>query len=335
MGSSVTRYVIAPLFRLLTSLVALAALGAAHHACAQAGAYPIKPIRVLIPFGPGSATDIIARLVTDEMRPSLGQSFIIENRAGANGFIAAEAAAKAPADGYTLFVTASTTHSTNPSLFKKLPYDPVKDFAPIGGLMQAYYTVTVNNDLPVRTLGELIAYLKANEGKTSFGWGATVSQLSGVSFLKRIGAKATGVPYKSSPQAVVDLIGGQLTFMVQDITTALAHVKGNRFRALAVTSPQRIAEMPNVPTMEEAGLPGFAAETWVGMYAPAGTPEPIVARLSSALQVAVRSDVVKQKMTACCSSTPFPSTPAQFGEYVAKDRAYWAERIREAGIQPE
>ena len=134
---------------------------------------------------------------------------------------------------------------------------------------------------------------------------------------------------------MVDLIGGQLTFVVQDITTALAHVKGNRFRALAVTSPQRIPEMPNVPTMEEAGLPGFSAETWVGMYAPAATPEPIIARLSSSLQAAVRSDVVKQKMATCCSSTPFPSTPSQFGEYVAKDRAYWAERIREAGIQPE
>jgi tripartite-type tricarboxylate transporter receptor subunit TctC len=335
MGFSVTGFGITPIIRLFVLLAALATCGIATESHAQGGTYPSKPIRVLIPFGPGSATDIIARLVTDEMRQAMGQTFLIENRAGANGFIAAEAAAKAPADGYTLFVTASTTHSTNPSLFKKLPYDPVKDFAPVGGLMQAYYTVTVNNDLPVKTLGELIAYLKANEGKTSFGWGATVSQLSGVSLLKRIGATATGVPYKSSPQAVVDLIGGQLTFVVQDITTALAHVKGNRVRALAVTSPQRIPDMPNVPTMEEAGLPGFTAETWIGMYAPAATPGPIIARLSSALQAAVKSDVVKQKMTSCCSSTPFPSTPAQFSEYVAKDRAYWAERIKEAGIQPE
>ena len=297
--------------------------------------YPSKPIKAIIPFGPGSATDVIARIVTDEMSQSLGQPIVIENRAGANGFIAAEIAAKSPADGYTVFVTASTTHSTNPHLFKRLPYDPVKDFTPVGGMIHAYYTIVVNNSVPAKTLPEFIAYLKANEKSTSYGWGATVAQIAAGDFLKRIGATSNGVPYKSSPQAMTDLIGGQLTFMVQDITTALAQVKGNRFRALAVTSPKRISEMPNVPTMEEAGLPGFEAETWVGMYAPAGTPEAVLQRLSTALQAALSKPSVSQKITDCCSAIPFPSTRTQFGEFVAKDRAAWGERIKAGGFQPE
>jgi tripartite-type tricarboxylate transporter receptor subunit TctC len=323
--------------RALHSAAACSVLGGlalAGPAMAQ-GTFPNKPIRAIIPFGPGSATDLIARIVTDDMRQALGQPFLVDNRAGANGFIAAEAAAKSTADGYTVFVTATTTHSTNPSLFKKLPYDPVKDFTPVGGMVRAYYTITVNNDVPVKTLPEFITWLKANEKTSSYGWGATVSQVASADFLRRVGATSNGVPYKSSPQAMTDLIGGQLNFMTQDITTAVGQVKANRFRALAVTSPQRIPEMPNVPTMAEAGLPGFEAETWIGMFAPAGTPEPVLERLSTALQNAVKNPTVAQKITACCSAITFSTTRAQFGEYVAKDRASWTERIKAAGIHPE
>jgi tripartite-type tricarboxylate transporter receptor subunit TctC len=304
-------------------------------AMAEGGAFPTRQIRTVVPFGPGSATDLIARIVTEDMRQTLGQPFIVENRAGANGFIAAEIVAKAPPDGYTVLVTATTTQSTNPSLFKKLPYDPVKDFAPVGGMVRAYYTITVNNDVPVKTLPEFISYLKANPNKTSYGWGATVSQVAAADFLQRIGAVSNGVPYKSSPQAMTDLIGGQINFMIQDITTAVTQVKSNRFRALAVTSPQRIPDMPNVPTMAEAGLPGFEAETWIGMLAPAGTPEPVLEQLNSALQKAVRNPAVAKKITECCSAIAFPTSRAEFTAYLARDRAAWAERIKAAGIPPE
>ncbi|MGE3926386.1 MAG: Bug family tripartite tricarboxylate transporter substrate binding protein [Lautropia sp.] len=320
--------------RRMASCVLVACIAFAGSVMAQ-DAYPTKSIRAIIPFGPGSSTDIIGRIVAEDLGKKLGQAVVVENKPGANGFIAAEMAAKAPADGYTVFITATTTHSTNPYLFKKLPYDPLKDFAPVGGLMKGYYTIIVNNDIPVKTLSELIAYLKANENTTSYGWGATVSQLSAAYFLKRIGATSNGVPYKSSPQAMTDLTGGRLTFMVQDLTSSLAQIKSERFRALAVTLPHRVPDLPDVPTMAEAGMPGFKAETWIGMYVPSGTPAPVIERLSSALREVVSKPEIAQKFTTCCSASVFPSTAQEFADYVAEDRAGWAEHIKSAGIQPE
>lgn len=297
--------------------------------------YPSKPIRVVVPFAAGSATDIMARSATDELRGVLGQTFLIENRVGANGFIAAENVARSAPDGYTLFVTASTTHSTNPHLFKKLPYDPVKDFTPVGGMMEAFYTMVVHKDLPVNTLQELAGWLKANSAKASYGWGGTISQLGGFAFLQRIGVNATGVPYKSSPQAMTDLIGGQLSFIMQDVTTALAHVRGGRVKALSVTASRRIPALATVPTMAEAGFPDFPLATWVGMYAPANTPPAIVNKVNAALNTVLRGTVVGPRMDACCSAMMFPTTPVEFGEYVRKDRELWGQRIAAAGIQPE
>ena len=298
-------------------------------------AYPSKPVKVIIPFGPGSATDIVARTVAEELRVELGEPFIVDNRAGANGFIAAEAVARAAPDGYTLFITSSTTHSTNPSLFKKLPYDPVKDFIPIGGIIEAYYVLTVPKELPVSTVSELVSWLKANPNNASYGWGATVSQITGATFLKRVGATATGVAYKSSPQAVIDLIGGRLTFIFQDVTTGLAHIKAGRVKALAVTSPSRIPELSDLPAVAEAGLPNFGAATYVGMLAPAGTPEPIIARLSNVLQKILKKPAVAQRMENCCSARMFLSTPAEFEDYLKRDRADWAKKISDAGIEPQ
>lgn len=302
---------------------------------AQSPSYPDKPIRAILPFGAGSGTDVMARIVTDEMRLRLGQPFVIEPRPGANGFIAAEMAAKATPDGYTVFITSSTTHSTNPSLFKKLPYDPVKDFAPVGGLVHALYAIAVSNELPVRTLSELTSWLKANPDKASYGWGATISQLGAISYLNRINATAASIPYKSSPQALTDLIGGRLTFMVMDLTSGMPHIKGNRVRALAITAPQRLPEIGNVPTLPEAGMSGFQLPSWIGMYVPAGTPEFVVQKLNTALQDTLRSPSVAKRISDCCSALPFASTPEQFGEFVAKDRALWATRIAAAGIQAE
>jgi tripartite-type tricarboxylate transporter receptor subunit TctC len=204
---------------------------------AQAQAWPNKPMRVVVPFGPGSATDIVARTVGDELRVELGQPLLIDNRAGANGFIAAEAVARAAPDGYVLLASTNTIHSTNQFLFKKLPYDPVKDFIPVGGMHRGYYLLIVSGTMPVNSANELKTWIKANADKASYGWGATASQIAGFSFLKEANLSATGVPYKSSPQAVTDLIGGQLSFMIQDVTSGLAHLKSGKVKALAVSSP--------------------------------------------------------------------------------------------------
>ena len=181
--------------------------------------YPTRPIKMVVPFGPGSGTDTVARVVAQHMQTYLGQPVTVENRAGANGFIGAEAVARSAPDGYTVFVTSASIHSLNPSLFKALPYDTERDFAHVGGIMEAYYTLLVGESLPVNSVQELSAWLKANPDKASYGWGATVGQIAGATFLKQLNTSATGVPYKSSPQAVTDLIGGQIKFMFNDVTT--------------------------------------------------------------------------------------------------------------------
>lgn len=298
-------------------------------------AWPSKPVKMILPFGPGSSTDITARLVAEDLRAEFGQTFIIENKPGANGFIAAEAAAKAPADGYTLFVTSTTTQSNNQFLFKKLPYDPVKDFAPITSLNETYYVLTVPASLPVTNVAELVTWLKANPGKASYGWGAAVSQISGAAFLRDVNATAAGVPYKSSPQAVTDLISGQLTFVVQGITAGLSFVKSGRVKALMVSAPTRIPQMPNVPTALEAGVPGFNATSFVGMFAPAGTPEPIIQKLNAAVQKVLRKPTVAERMDACCAARMLPASTKEFDTYLRRDRERWAINIKAAGIEPE
>ncbi|NBS64687.1 MAG: tripartite tricarboxylate transporter substrate binding protein [Betaproteobacteria bacterium] len=313
----------------------VAALSAPWPCASAQDVWPNKPVRVVIPFGPGSATDIVARAVSEELRNELGQAFVVENRAGANGFIAAETVARAAPDGYTLFITSSTTHTTNQFLFKKLPYDPVNDFIPIGGIIEAYYVMTTPLNLPVSNVAELVSWLKANSTKASYGWGATISQIAGTTFLKDIGVSAAGVAYKSSPQAVADLIGGQLSFVVQDVTTALAHIRNGRVKALMVSAPQRIPQLANIPTGAEVGMPGFDASTYVGMLAPAGTPEPVVSKLSAALQRVLKNPNIIQNMDSCCSSRMFPSTPAEFDAYLKQDRIKWQQKISRVGLEAQ
>ncbi len=312
------------------AIVALMPLG-----IAQAQAWPNKPMRVVVPFGPGSATDIVARTVGDELRVELGQPLLIDNRAGANGFIAAEAVARAAPDGYVLLASTNTIHSTNQFLFKKLPYDPVKDFIPVGGMHRGYYLLIVSGTMPVNSATELKTWIKANADKASYGWGATASQIAGFSFLKEANLSATGVPYKSSPQAVTDLIGGQISFMIQDVTSGLAHLKSGKVKALAVSAPVRLPQLPEVPSNIEAGLPTFDTTAWTGLFLPAGTPAVIVARLSAALQVVLRKPAVVQRLEACCSARMFPNTPAEFDEFLKQERIGWAQKIKAAGIQPE
>ncbi|MEI7570240.1 MAG: tripartite tricarboxylate transporter substrate binding protein [Alcaligenaceae bacterium] len=320
---------------LLTTLTLCAfSLSTASHAQTPEP-YPNRPIKMVVPFGPGSGTDTVARVVAQHMQGYLGQPVTVENRAGANGFIGAEAVARSTPDGYTVFVTSASIHSLNPSLFKSLPYETERDFASVGGVMEAYYTLLVGETLPVNSVQELSAWLKANPDKASFGWGATVGQIAGATFLKQTNTSATGVPYKSSPQAVTDLIGGQIKFMFNDVTTSKAHLGQQRLKALAVTSPERIVGLENVPTMAQAGVADFEMTTWVGMLVPKNTPQTVIQTLSAALLKTVALPEVAARMHACCSARMLIKTPEEFAQYMKDDRARWAKKISDAGVQPE
>jgi tripartite-type tricarboxylate transporter receptor subunit TctC len=303
---------------------------------AQPVAFPNKPIKFILPFGPGSGTDLIARIIGDEMTRIGGQPVIIDYKPGANGFIAAEATKNSAPDGYTVMIGGGTTHSINPLIFKKLPYDPDKDLPPLSGMILAYYTLLVNKDLPVNTVQELIAWLKANSQKASYAWGASISRFISAGFLDRIGVtNAVSVPYKSSPQTVTDLIGGQFTFTILDITSALAHIKAGRVKSLAVTAPHRIAALADIPTMAEAGLPGFTGSTYVGMFGVGGTPEPMIQAMNELVQKALATASVKDKLTACCSAVTHQTSSQGYLDYIIKDRASWAEKMALAGVKPE
>lgn len=318
--------------KLFDQLVRMAAIAlVACSALAQDDAS--KPVRVILPFGPGSGTDSIARSLLDEMSRELKQTFVVENRAGASGFIAAEAVARAAPDGKTLLYTASTTHTVNPVLFKKLPYDPVKDFRPIGMVMTAPYFLAVGKDVPARTVPELVAWLKANPTKASYGWGAAVSQMAGASFLQRYGIQAVGVPYKSSPQALTEFLGGQFSFMFLDLVVAMPIINSDRVKLLAVTAPRRISQAPGIPTMAEVGVPNFEVAAWSGMFAPAGTPEPVVQRYMAAVRKVMTHPSLLKKFENCC--TPAVLVGDDFAEFMRKDRAQWTERAAAAGIVPE
>lgn len=291
------------------------------------------PVTVIVPFGPGSGTDNMARPIFDELSRDLGQTFVVDNRPGASGMIAAQAAARAAPNGNTLFFTTNTTQAINPVLFKKLPYDPVKDFKPVVALGTSPYLLLVRKDFPANTLAELLAWVRANPGKASYGWGAAVSQMAGANFVKRENLNAVGVPYKSSPQAVTDLIGGQLTFTFLDLAAAVPVIKSDRVKALLITSPKRFDTLPNVPTAAEAGLKDFDVAAWFGIFAPTGTPDDIVKRIADSVAKTVKSPEVAKKIDACCFAMLLHGQ--DFADFVAKDRAKWKEWAQIADIKPE
>lgn len=317
----------------ITTLLTLILVNPSHAQTTES--FPNRAIKMVVPFGPGSGTDTVARVVAQQMQTFLGQPVTVENRAGANGFIGAEAVARSAPDGYTVFVTSASIHSLNPSLFKTLPYDTERDFAHVGGVMEAYYTLLVGETLPVNNVKELIAWLKANPNSASYGWGATVGQIAGATFLKQTNTSATGVPYKSSPQAVTDLIGGQIKFMFNDVTTSKAHLGKQRLKALAVTSPDRIVGLEDIPTMAQAGIADFEVTTWVGMLVPKNTPPAIISTLSAALLKTVALPEVAAKMQACCSARMLVKTPEAFAQFMRDDQKRWATKISEAGVKPE
>lgn len=315
--------------------VLLAAALAGSPLLTYAQTYPTKPIRAIVPFSAGSAVDVLTRMVGTKMAESWGQQVVVDNRPGASGIIAAEAAAKAPADGYTLFFTSNTTQAANPSLFVKLPYDPVKDFTPIAPLATAANLLVVNPSLGVSSVKELIQLAKAQPGKLNFAYGNSLSRTNGEMFKSMAGIDIVGVPYKSNPQGVTDLIAGHVSMMFTDTITSLHHVKAGKLKALGIGSGKRSTLLPDIPTVAEAGVPGYELTGWLAVFAPAGTPDAVVAKLNGEINRILALPEIQGRLAQQGLEPPQTGTPAQLGALVRSDIPKWAKVIKEAGIKPE
>ncbi|WP_064577339.1 Bug family tripartite tricarboxylate transporter substrate binding protein [Cupriavidus gilardii] len=319
--------------RLLAAGVALATTfaGVSGAAYAQDG-YPTKPITMIVPFSAGGTTDILARIVGLQLGKALGQPVVIENRPGAGGNIGASLAAKAPGDGYTLFMGTIGTHAINQSLYSKLPYDPVKDFAPITRVAMVPNLVVVNPNVPAKSVKELIAYVKANPNKISYGSSGNGSSmhLSGELFNSMTGLNIQHVPYKGSAPAVNDLLGNQIGLMFDNLPSSYQHVKAGKLRPLAVTSAKRSPALPDVPTVAEAGVPGYEATSWFALYATGGTPKAIVDRLNAeVVKILAMPDV--QKQMAGQGAEPSPEKPEQLAAFMKTEAAKWAKVVKASG----
>lgn len=296
--------------------------------------YPTKPVRIVVPFAAGSSTDVVARILAQPLQQSLGQTFVIDNRPGADGALAGDMVARAPADGYTLLLATNSPLSAVPHLRKKVPYDALKDFAPIS--MVGYYTflLAVNASVPAKSLRELFDYARANPGKLNYATGNTSSIVLMAMMSSQAGVKMLHVPYKSEPPAVVDLISGQVQVMVSSYATVAAHLREGRLRALALALSQRSPLLPNVPTVIESGLPKFSITPWAGMFAPARTPKTVVDRLSSEFNTVLKRTDIRNQLDQQAFAGE-GSTPQALDAWVKDQYQVWGAAMREAGIQPE
>lgn len=311
-----------------TLALALASLGAA------AQDFPAKAITFVVPFAAGSATDTFARAVGQAITAETKQAVVVENKPGASGMIAAAFVAKAQADGYTVLFTTNTTHAANEHLYRKLSYDPVKDFAPLSGLGKGGQVMVVRNDLPVKTVQEFIAHAKKNPGKVNFASGSSSSRIAGELLQQMAGIQLLHVPYKSNPLGITDMLGGTIDMMITDTTTGLPQVQAGKLRALAYSADKRSRLAPDLPTISEAGVNGYEMSYWFAAYAPAGTPPAVVRRLNALLVAATKSGPV----TSFYDKTgvdPFTTTPEELAAFQAAETKKWGDIIRKAGIQPE
>jgi tripartite-type tricarboxylate transporter receptor subunit TctC len=300
---------------------------------AFAQSWPAKPVKLLVPFPPASATDQVARLIGSQLQDALGQPFVVENKAGAQGGIAAAEAARAAPDGYTLMVTTNTPHAANASLFKKLNYDPVKDFAPVVRLGTTSFMLMVRPDFPAKDLKEFLGQVKKQPGKLSAGYGSAGSQVS-LAMLKSMGGlDVLEVPYKGIPQAITDTMGGSLAFTFVDLGNALAQAKGGKLRGLAITSLKRTPLAPEFPAVAEE-LPGYELIAWFAIVAPAKTPNGVLQRVYDASVKGLAKPEVKEKF-AIIGVDVAPMNPAELGKFIQNEIAHWAKLVKLANIQPE
>lgn len=311
--------------------VALALVLPAGQAWAE---FPDKPIRFVVPFAAGSATDQLARAIGQAITVDSKVTVVVDNKPGANGFIAASDVAKAAPDGYTVLISTNTTHAANEHLFKKLPYDPVKDFAPVTALGRGGQIMVVNPQVPAKTVGEFIALARQQPGKLSFGSGSSSSRIAGELFQQMAQVQLLHVPYKSNPLAITDLLGNQIQMMITDTATGLPQVKSGKLRALGVSGKARSPLAPEVPTIDEAGVKGYEMSYWFAAYAPAGTPQPVVAKLNAMMVKAARSETAAGFYKSTGTEV-FTSTPAELAKFQSQESGKWGRIIKAANIQPE
>jgi tripartite-type tricarboxylate transporter receptor subunit TctC len=308
--------------------------------CAQqpasgSASYPVKSIRLIVPFAPGGSNDIMARLIGQKFSEAFGQQVVVDNRPGASGIIGTDIAAKAPPDGYSVLMM-SLTFAVNPSLFKKLPYDTEKDLAPVTLVASAPLMLVVHPSVPARSLAEFITYAKANAGKLNFGSGGpgTTPHLAGEMLKMMVGAQMTHIPYKGGGPALTDLMGGQIQFMLENIPSTLPLAKSGKVRALAVTALKRSPLVPDLPTLDEAGLKGYEIVGWNGLFVPAATPRPVVSLLHRATVKALELPDMKERL-ATLGAEGVGSSPDQFKLFVQSEIRKWGQVVKDAGLKPE
>jgi tripartite-type tricarboxylate transporter receptor subunit TctC len=303
---------------------------------AQVSAYPNKPIRWILGFPPGGITDIMTRILARHLSESVGQQVIVDNRAGGGGAIAASAAARAPADGYTLFTGTISTLATNVSTYSKLPYDPVKDFAPVTLTAVTPYLLVVHASVPAKSMPELIRLAKSRPRQLTYASAGSGggSHLATEMFRAMAGIELVHVPYKGAAPAMTDLLGGQVHMNFNQPPSTLPHVASGRVRVLAASGARRVASLPDVPTIAEAGLPGYEATSWQGLLVPVGTPSTIVSRLHSEIGTALRSPEMRERLAAEGSEAA-ASSPQEFGRFIASEIAKWAKVVKDAGMKAE
>jgi tripartite-type tricarboxylate transporter receptor subunit TctC len=316
--------------------IVLATIAAGLAATATAQTYPTKPVRLMVPFPPGGSTDIVARIVAQKLSSQLGQGVVIENRGGAGGTLGTAVVAKAPADGYLLTVGTTSTHVVAPSVYSKLEYDPVKDFAPISLMAVTPYLLVVNPNVPAKSLKELVDLMKSQPGKLNYasaGVGSTthlaMEMLKGAS-----NTYALHIPYNGNGPAGTAVIAGQVEILFGSLPAVLPHAKSGRVRPLAVGTPKRSPSLPEVPSVAESGYPGFDASLWLAIMAPAGTPQPVIERLHKEIVAAVKSPETAQALDKA-GAEPITSTPAELAAMIKDGVAKYAKVVKTAGVKPE
>jgi tripartite-type tricarboxylate transporter receptor subunit TctC len=316
----------------VAAAAALAASSLAGIAAAQT--YPAKPVTFVVPFAAGSATDQLARALGQSFTEQTKQAVVVDNKAGASGMLAAQTVARAPADGTTVLITTNTTHAANEHLYKKIPYDPVKDFAPVTALGKGSQVMVVNASSPYKSVADVIAKAKKDPGKLSFGSGSSSSRVAGELFKQMAGVDLLHVPYKSNPLAITDLLGGQVDLMITDNATGLPHIKAGKLRALGVSTLKRSPLLPDVPTIDQAGVKGYDMSYWFAAYVPANTPPAVVSRLHDLLVAAVASPAAKAFFDST-GSEAFTTTPEGLAKFQHVESQKWGRVIKAAGIEAE
>ena len=316
--------------RILSALAAAFALSLP----AVAQEYPTKQITFIVPFAAGSATDQLARALGQSVAEQVKHPVLVDNKPGASGFLAAQQAAKSPADGYTVLITTNTTHAANEHLYKSMPYDPVKDFAPVTLLGKGGQIMIVNPKVEAKTVGEFVALAKKQPGKLSFGSGSSSSRIAGELLQQMAGIEILHVPYKSNPLAITDLLGGQIDMMITDTATGIPQVQAGKVRALGVTAAKRIALAPDVPTISEAGVKGYEMGYWFAAYVPAKTPPAVVQKLRTALVAATKAPAAI-KFYESTGVDPVVSSPEELASFQTAESQKWGRIIKAAKITPE